>query len=151
MSGDVVLKKYSGSCLRKLRIERNMTQQSLAQELTELKKNYNEPSVVTRQTISKYENGERGMSLETISDLANIFQIPVNYFFPNSGTFNTAVEHQTHNLFSKIIVDDDGFSLEIKTAIPFDELDLEEQKEIMDSSMEELLELKKKIRSNQAL
>lgn len=148
MSGEVVLKKYSGEVLKKLRVEREMTQQMLARELT-IFRNGREDSVVTRQTISKYENGERGMSLEMISDLSTILKVPVSYFFPNSETLQNTVGRQTTNLYSKTIVDEDGFSLEVKTSVPFDTLDLEVQKEIMDASMEELLEFKKRIRKTQ--
>ncbi len=148
MSGEIMLKKYSGEVLKKLRVERCMTQQMLAFELTKFRKE-RDGAIITRQTISKYENGDRGMNLETISDLAELLHVPVSCFFPNSETLQDTIGKQTTNFYSKTIVDEDGFSLEIKTAIPFDNLDLETQKEMMDASMEELLAFKKRIRKTQ--
>lgn len=142
----LALKKHSGTKLKNIRVEKGLTQAQLAHKLTELKQKHDKNSIVTRQTISKYENGERGMSLEMIADISSVLDIPVNYFFPNQTTLENTIEKQTTELFSKTIIDEDGYSLEIKTTIPFDNLTIEEQKEIMDSAMEELLEFKKKIR-----
>lgn len=148
MSSEITFKKYSGSMLKNLRLEKGLTQQALAQALSNRKKEQHDDMIVTRQTISKYENGERGMNLEMIFDLSAILGVPVNYFFPSTDVFEETILNQTPNMFSKTIVDDEGFSLEIKTPIPFDQLDREEQKEIMDSAMEELIKLKKEIRDS---
>lgn len=148
MKEEIILKKYSGSMLKTIRLERGMTQQVLAHRLSELKHSHHDSTIVTRQTISKYENGERGMNLEMIADLSTVLDVPVNYFFPNPVSLENAMIRQTNNLFSKTVIDDDGFCLEIKTPIPFDELDVVTQKEIMDSSMQELLELKLKIKDS---
>lgn len=150
MNNEFDLKKYSGVQLKNKRIEKGLTQADLARLLTEFKKGQDDDSVVTRQTISKYENGERGMNLEMISDLSRILEVPVSYFFPSPNYLENTIEVQTTTLFSKTILDDEGFSLEIKTNIPFDDLSLDEQKEIMDSAMEELLALKKEIRQTQS-
>ena len=145
MKDEAALKKYSGARLKQIRLEKGMTQQEVAAQLTVLK---NDHTVVTRQTISKYENGERGMNLEVISELSTIFQISVNYFFPNPVFLEDTLKQDTKNLYTKTIADDEGFCLEIKTAVTFDELSLEMQKEITDSAMQELLHLKEKIREH---
>ena len=151
MNNDTFFKNYSGNQLKKIRLENGMTQKEIVNKLVEQKRKRNETSIVTRQTISKYETGERGMSLETISDLANIFKIPVNYFFPNQETLNQQIESSTKEMFSETLGDDENFSIEIKTSVPFYQLSEQDQKKIMDSALEELLTFKDSISKNKFL
>lgn len=48
--------------------------------------------------------------------------------------------------YTKTISDEDGFSIEIKTPIPFNSLPQQEQQEMIDNAMEELLKVKKEAR-----
>lgn len=65
------LKKYTGSVIKKLREGKNMSQDDLAEKLN-----------TTRQTISRYENGNRGINQELLFQLATIFDVSINEFFP---------------------------------------------------------------------
>lgn len=71
MRNEVDLRKYAGSVIKKLREHRNMTQDELAEELD-----------ITRQAVSRYENGDRGVNQDLLFRLANVFKVPINEFFP---------------------------------------------------------------------
>lgn len=61
-------KNLLGQRIYKLRLEKNITQQNLA-EILNLKK----------QTISMIENGQRATSLEVIYDIAKHLNVSVDY------------------------------------------------------------------------
>ncbi len=65
------LSKFIGSKIKYYRELRNMTQDELAEQLK-----------TTRQSISRYENGERKANQDILFDLADIFKISINNFFP---------------------------------------------------------------------
>ncbi|MGF1948586.1 S24 family peptidase [Enterococcus gallinarum] len=65
------LSKFIGNKIRYYRELRNMTQDELAEQLK-----------TTRQSISRYENGERKANQDILFDLADIFRISINNFFP---------------------------------------------------------------------
>lgn len=65
------LSKFIGNKIRYYRELRNMTQDELAEQLK-----------TTRQSISRYENGERKANQDILFDLADIFKISINNFFP---------------------------------------------------------------------
>lgn len=71
MKNDIDLRKYAGNIIKKLREHRNMTQDELAEELN-----------TTRQAVSRYENGDRGVSQDLLFKLASIFKVPIDEFFP---------------------------------------------------------------------
>jgi len=68
------IKALFGEQLRKLRTERGIRQEELAR-LAGLDRTY----------ISKIERGERNVSLETVSKLAQALDIPVSHLFEFSG------------------------------------------------------------------
>ena len=61
-----------GEKIRRLRKENNLTQQQLADKL-----------FVTPQAVSKWENNLVIPTTDKISDLAQIFQVDIQYFFDN--------------------------------------------------------------------
>lgn len=65
------LSKFIGNKIRYYRELRNMTQDELAERLG-----------TTRQSVSRYENGERKANQDILFDLADIFKISINSFFP---------------------------------------------------------------------
>ncbi|MCF1585195.1 XRE family transcriptional regulator [Tetragenococcus koreensis] len=70
------LSKYIGSKIKELRIRNNYTQDYLAELLS-----------TTRQSISRYENGDRKANQDLLFELADIFNVSINDFFPyNSET-----------------------------------------------------------------
>lgn len=71
MRNEVDLRKYAGSVIKKLREHRNMSQDELAEYLN-----------ITRQAISRYENGDRGVNQDLLFQLASIFNVPIDEFFP---------------------------------------------------------------------
>ena len=59
--------------LRELRLERNMSQQRLAMELS-----------MTQNTISRYENGEREPGIEELIRIADYFNVSLDYLLERS-------------------------------------------------------------------
>lgn len=65
------LTNYVGEQIKKWRIMRNMNQEELAEKLH-----------TTKQTISRYEKGERKANQEILYELAKILNVSINEFFP---------------------------------------------------------------------
>lgn len=65
------ISKIVGSNIKKFRELRNMTQEQLAEELN-----------TTRQSISRYESGERKANQDILFELADILKVSVGDFFP---------------------------------------------------------------------
>ena len=59
--------------LRELRLERNMSQQPLAMELS-----------MTQNTISRYENGEREPGIKELIRIADYFNVSLDYLLERS-------------------------------------------------------------------
>lgn len=59
--------------LRELRLERNMSQQRLAMELS-----------MTQNTISHYENGEREPGIKELIRIADYFNVSLDYLLERS-------------------------------------------------------------------
>lgn len=71
------LSKYIGSNIKRLRESRGMTQDKLADKLN-----------TSRQSISRYEIGERKANQDILFELADIFNVSINDFFPPVGSSN---------------------------------------------------------------
>lgn len=65
------LSKYIGGKIKFYRELNNLTQDDLAEELN-----------TTRQSISRYENGDRKANQDVLFELADLFNISINKFFP---------------------------------------------------------------------
>lgn len=65
------LNKFIGMKIKSFRESRNMTQDELAELLN-----------TTRQSISRYENGERKANQDLLFELASIFKVSLDDFFP---------------------------------------------------------------------
>lgn len=65
------LSKYIGSKIKKLRESHGMDQQTLADKLK-----------TSRVTISRYESGARKANQDVLFQMAKIFKVSINYFFP---------------------------------------------------------------------
>ncbi|WP_167628428.1 helix-turn-helix transcriptional regulator [Listeria valentina] len=76
------LNKFVGNKIRQFRENSQMSQGALATELE-----------TTRQTISRYENGERKVSQDVLYQLAGIFNQPIDAFFPPRASANDKNEH----------------------------------------------------------
>lgn len=65
--------------LKKLRVEQNLSQQTVAEELN-----------ITQQHYSLIESGERqkDMSVSMAEKLANVFDVPLSYILDNEKTLN---------------------------------------------------------------
>ena len=71
------LSKYVGNKIKELRERNNYTQDYLAELLN-----------TTRQSVSRYENGDRKANQDVLFDLAEIFNVSINTFFPDSKAKN---------------------------------------------------------------
>lgn len=72
--------------LRELRISNNWRQEDLAQKLN-----------TKRQTVARYENGERGLDIETIVKLCDIFGCTADYLLCRStvGSLNLTMDEES--------------------------------------------------------
>ena len=71
------LNKFIGTKIKKFRESRNMTQDELAELLN-----------TTRQSISRYENGERKANQDLLFELASIFKVSLDDFFPGRNLYD---------------------------------------------------------------
>ena len=65
------ISRYVGNKIKTLRESKDMTQDQLAEMLG-----------TTRQSISRYEIGERKVNQDILFELAEIFKVSINEFFP---------------------------------------------------------------------
>ncbi len=77
------LAKYVGEQIKKFRERRNMTQDDLAEKLG-----------TTRQSISRYEIGERKANQDILFALSDIFGVTVDDFFPAAKEGITTIYNQ---------------------------------------------------------
>ena len=83
------LRKFAGNKIKYFREQKNITQDELAEELG-----------TTRQAVSRYENGDRGVNQFLLFQLAKIFNKSIDDFFPPINFDN--------GTYMKPIVDDDN-------------------------------------------
>ena len=89
------LKKYVGGKIRELRISRGMEMEELAERLG-----------TTKQTVSRYELGDRQANQDVLFELSDIFSVSVDYFFPPKKNTTNELERalsNTDNLKAKDI------------------------------------------------
>ncbi|MGV3278882.1 helix-turn-helix domain-containing protein [Rickettsiales bacterium LUAb2] len=103
--------KYAGLQLRKLRLERGMSQRDLASRLG-----------ITFQQIQKYEKGLNRIGIGRLYDICTILEVKPSYFFNN-----------TNNSEEKITQVAEGTSTSLVTELLllFRSLDVEEQKAVI--------------------
>lgn len=65
------LKKHIGSKIREIRLKRGMEMDDLAERLG-----------TTKQTVSRYELGDRQANQDILFQLSDIFNVSIDYFFP---------------------------------------------------------------------
>ncbi len=98
------LNVYIGNQIKTLRESRGMTQDQLADKLN-----------TTRQTISRYENGDRKTNQDTLFALSKIFNVSVNHFFPE----DQAKEDSSNAELLAAHIDDDASSEDIQDIIDY--------------------------------
>ncbi|WP_427137247.1 helix-turn-helix domain-containing protein [Psychrobacillus psychrodurans] len=67
------LNNFVGEQIKKWRLVRNMNQEELAERLN-----------TTKQTVSRYEKGERKANQDVLFELAKILNVSINEFFPKT-------------------------------------------------------------------
>lgn len=115
-----------------LREERNLLQSDVA-------KIFN----VEQPTVSQWENNKRIPDSSMIIIIANFFDVSTDYLLGRSDNKNPS-----NGLYTKTITDENGYSIEIKTEVPFNELPKEKQQDMIDVAMEKLFEVKKEIKED---
>ena len=113
MINDDDLRKYAGNKIKQFREQKNITQDELAEELG-----------TTRQAVSRYENGDRGVNQFLLFQLAKYFNKSIDDFFPPV--------HFDNGTYMKPIIEDDNMVQipvlgTIKAGIP-----IEAQQEILE-------------------
>lgn len=102
------LSVYIGSKIKYYREQMGMTQEDLAKKLK-----------TTRQSISRYENGDRKANQDILFELADIFGISINTFFPRVETKDINEVYNLLNSDNQSIVYDFAKSkLDEQNAIP---------------------------------
>lgn len=71
------INKYAARKLKELRVQKNLTQEKLAEELN-----------ITQQQIARYENNMRQFKQDFLYQLAEYFGVSINYFFPQENHLN---------------------------------------------------------------
>ncbi len=89
IADDDKLRKYAGKKIKLFREQKNITQDELAEELG-----------TTRQAISRYENGDRGVNQFLLFQMAKYFNKSIDDFFPPI--------HFDNGTYMKAIVDDEN-------------------------------------------
>ncbi len=118
--------------LRLLRQEKKVSQNDLGDLLN-----------ITPQAISKWEQGQSQPDNNFLIVLSNYFDVSIDYLLGRSDNKNPS-----NGLYTKTITDEDGYSIEIKTEVPFNELPKEKQQDMIDTAMEKLFEVKKEIKED---
>lgn len=118
--------------LRKLREEKKISQLELAKFLN-----------ISQQALSKWEQNISQPDNNVLIILSNYFDVSVDYLLGKSDNKNPS-----NGLYTKTITDEDGYSIEIKTEVPFNELSKEKQQDMIDVAMEKLFEVKKAIKED---
>src|SRR5690625_3359598 len=67
----VELKKYIGAKIKELRVSKDLSQEQVAELLG-----------TTKQTVSRYEKGDRGTDQDLLFKLSSVFGVSIDYFFP---------------------------------------------------------------------
>lgn len=120
--------------LKHFRVQSGMTQDDLGKKLG---KDYS--------TIGKWENGTRSPSMEDAITISEIFDIPLQDLVGKD--FNNLIKRLDDDYkYTKTISDDEDYSIEIRTTLPFEQIPKDEQQEMIDTVMEELLKVKKEAR-----
>lgn len=119
--------------LIQLRKEKKLFQEDLANILN-----------LAQTTISSWEKGRTTPDNDMLMALANYFDVSIDYLLGRSDNRNP-----NNGLYTKTITDEDGYSIEIKTEVPFNELPKEKQNDLIDSAMEKLFEVKKEIKEKE--
>lgn len=78
------LQRYVGEKIKEFRLKRGLSQEELA-ELLE----------TTKQTVSRYENGDRKANQDILFQLSTIFNVSIDDFFPSRNTILTVAERKT--------------------------------------------------------
>lgn len=75
------IKKFIGEKIKYYRERRGLTQEDLAKRLN-----------ISRQSISRYESGDRATNQDFLFELADIFEVNIDDFFPPRENFVTKVQ-----------------------------------------------------------
>lgn len=129
-----------GDNIRKKRKEQNLLQSELAALFNkEFNKYANKKKIpqknIDKRTISNWENGISSPNVEYVPFLCKVLKTDANELLD--------LDSIKEKLFTKKILLDDGSSIEIVTEVPWEQLPEEQQKEIMDSVIEESVKIKK--------
>lgn len=100
---------------------------------------------VSQSTVSRWESGEMGITVEKAYELSLILDVPLPELV-GKDIESLSNDISKEYVYTKTISDEDGYTVEIKTTLPFEKLPKDEQQELIDSAMEDLLKAKKEIR-----
>lgn len=75
------VKKYIGNKIKEFRLKKRMSQDQLAEELN-----------TTRQTVSRYEKGDRQANQDILFKLSDVFSVSINDFFPPKENTSSELE-----------------------------------------------------------
>lgn len=99
------LTQYIANQIKSMREFRRMSQQELADKLN-----------TTKQTVSRYENGQRKANQDVLFELSHIFGCNINDFFPKNESNN----HQIETIAAHI--DDDVTEEEMEEILAYIEM-----------------------------
>ena len=85
-------KTFFGKRLKKILLEKDITQQNLADKLK-----------IGKTVISRWITGGRNPSLSSVKNIAEVLNVPLDYFIDNDKNSNT--QNSTENIDNKLIID----------------------------------------------
>lgn len=88
------LKKHIGKKIKDLRARRGMNQDELAEILG-----------TTKQTVSRYEKGDRQANQDILFQLSKVFNVDVDFFFPGHNLYDSVIKEtkSDYTYYSKSI------------------------------------------------
>lgn len=128
-----------GKKIKKARSDMNLSQRDtvekynkLSKEISSDRKNF---KTITNATLSNWENNVYEPDPDSIAILCHILKIDANALLE--------IEKLKKEFHSKKVPLENGAVVEIITEVPWEQLSEEQQKEIMDSVIEESVKIKK--------
>lgn len=99
---------------------------------------------VNQSTVSRWESGKMGITIDNAYELSLILGVSLPQLVgKNIDDINDNINRKYQ--YTKVIYDNNGYSIEIKTPIPFDKISEDEQQKIVDNALKELLYIKKEV------
>lgn len=138
------MENFFSANLKKIRTSQGISQSELARRTERMCNVLNEENSttkfkpITQGSIARWEAGENSPSIDNVFLLSKTLKVPIIKLLDSLDESDNNTQ-----VFRKKILLEDGSSIDIVTEKPWEQLSEEQQKEIMDSVIEESVKIKK--------